>query len=141
MKHYIGPTNPMHAQFDALASYQAAHFAYSFDAGVATLTLNRPERKNPLTFESYAELRNLFRALNSATDVKVVVITGAGGNFCSGGDVHEIIGPLTKMTMPLFLFCARRKMLMSCASTPVWASIIKIQTSDSSMALMALITE
>ena len=56
MKHYIGPTNPMHAQFDALASYQAQHFAYAFEAGVATLTLNRPERKNPLTFESYAEL-------------------------------------------------------------------------------------
>ena len=103
MKHYIGPTNPMHAQFDALASYQAQHFAYAFEAGVATLTLNRPERKNPLTFESYAELRNLFRALNHATDVKAVVLTGAGGNFCSGGDVHEIIGPLTKMTMPELL--------------------------------------
>ena len=103
MKHYIGPTNPMHAQFDALASYQAQHFAYAFEAGVATLTLNRPERKNPLTFESYAELRNLFRALDHATDVKAVVLTGAGGNFCSGGDVHEIIGPLTKMTMPELL--------------------------------------
>ena len=103
MKHYIGPTNPMHAQFDALASYQAQHFAYAFEAGVATLTLNRPERKNPLTFESYAELRNLFRALNHATDVKAVVLTGAGGNFCSGGDVHEIIGPLTKMTVPELL--------------------------------------
>ena len=103
MKHYIGPSNPMHAQFDALASYQAQHFAYAFEAGVATLTLNRPERKNPLTFESYAELRNLFRALMHATDVKAVVLTGAGGNFCSGGDVHEIIGPLTKMTMPELL--------------------------------------
>jgi enoyl-CoA hydratase/carnithine racemase len=103
MKHYIGPANPMHAQFDALAGYQARHFSYAFDSGVATLTLDRPERKNPLTFESYAELRNLFRALNSATDVKVVVLTGAGGNFCSGGDVHEIIGPLTKMTMPELL--------------------------------------
>ena len=103
MKHYIGPTNPMHAQFDALAGYQARHFTYAFEAGVATLTLNRPERKNPLTFESYAELRNLFRALNQATDVKAVVLTGAGGNFCSGGDVHEIIGPLTKMSMPELL--------------------------------------
>ena len=103
MKHYIGLANPMHAQFDALAHHQAEHFAYAFDAGVATLTLNRPERKNPLTFESYAELRDLFRTLNSATDVKTVVITGAGGNFCSGGDVHEIIGPLTKMTMPELL--------------------------------------
>lgn len=103
MKHYIGPANPMRAQFDALAAYQAQHFAYAFDDGVATLTLNRPERKNPLTFASYAELRDLFRALNYATDVKVIVLTGAGGNFCSGGDVHEIIGPLTKMSMPALL--------------------------------------
>jgi enoyl-CoA hydratase/carnithine racemase len=103
MKHYIGTNNPMHAQFNALASYQARHFAYAYSNGVATLSLNRPERKNPLTFESYAELRDLFRALCSATDVKVVVITGAGGNFCSGGDVHEIIGPLTQMSMPEML--------------------------------------
>ena len=103
MKHYIGPTHPMHAQFNALASHKAEHFAYAFDAGVVTMTLNCPERKNPLTFDAYAELRDLFRALNSATDVKAVVLTGAGGNFCSGGDVHEIIGPLTKMTMPELL--------------------------------------
>ena len=103
MKHYMIPSNPMHAQFDALAGYQAKHFGYAFDAGVATLTLNVPERKNPLTFDSYAELRNLFRALSSAIDVKTVVLTGAGGNFCSGGDVHEIIGPLTQMHMPELL--------------------------------------
>ena len=103
MKHYIGAGNPMHGQFNAFANYEARHFAYAFDKGVATLTLNRPERKNPLTFDSYAELRDLFRALNSATDVKTVVLTGAGGNFCSGGDVHEIIGPLTKMAMPELL--------------------------------------
>ena len=103
MKHYINAANPMHAQFDALASYQAKHFAYAFESGVATLMLNRPERKNPLTFASYAELRDLFRAFNQATDVKAVVLTGAGGNFCSGGDVHEIIGPLTKMSMPELL--------------------------------------
>jgi len=103
MKHYIGPANPMRAQFDALAAYEARHFAYAFEGGVATLTLNRPERKNPLTFASYAELRDLFRALNYATDVKAVVLTGADGNFCSGGDVHEIIGPLTQMSMPELL--------------------------------------
>ncbi len=103
MKHYITPHNPMRAQFDAMASHQAQHFAYAVDGGVATLTLNRPERKNPLTFDSYAELRDLFQALNRATDIKAVVLTGAGGNFCSGGDVHEIIGPLTKMTMPELL--------------------------------------
>ena len=103
MKRYIGPGNPMRAQFNALAGYQASHFSYAFHEGVATLSLNRPERKNPLTFDSYAELRDLFQALNQATDVKVIVLTGAGGNFCSGGDVHEIIGPLTKMTMPELL--------------------------------------
>lgn len=103
MKHYITSTNPMRGQFDAKAGYQARHFAWNFEAGVGTVTLNRPERKNPLTFDSYAELRDLFNALRYATDVKVVVVTGAGGNFCSGGDVHEIIGPLTKMTMPEML--------------------------------------
>ena len=99
MKHYVAPANPMRQQFDAMASYSAAHFSYAFEAGVATITLNRPERKNPLTFESYQELQNLFAAFNYATDVKSVVLTGEGGNFCSGGDVHEIIGPLTKMSM------------------------------------------
>jgi enoyl-CoA hydratase/carnithine racemase len=89
----------------AYAGYQAKNFSWdvSDDHKVATITLNRPERKNPLTFDSYAELRDLFRGLLYATDVKVVVITGAGGNFCSGGDVHEIIGPLTKMSMPELL--------------------------------------
>ena len=82
------------------ADYQAHHFRFEARGKVATITLNRPERKNPLTLESYAELRDLFRELQYATDVKVVIVTGAGGNFCSGGDVHEIIGPLTKMAMP-----------------------------------------
>ncbi|QNK70016.1 enoyl-CoA hydratase family protein [Variovorax sp. PAMC26660] len=103
MKHYIGASNPMRAQFEAKADYKATHFAWHYEAGVGTVTLNRPERKNPLTFDSYAELRDLFRALTYATDVKVIVITGAGGNFCSGGDVHEIIGPLTGMRMPELL--------------------------------------
>ncbi len=73
------------------------HFRLRLEGAVAVISLDRPERKNPLTFESYAELRDTFRALNEAKDVKVVVIRGEGGNFCSGGDVHEIIGPLTKM--------------------------------------------
>jgi enoyl-CoA hydratase/carnithine racemase len=103
MKHYIGPANPMHAQFSAQASYAARHFEWHFAEGVGTVKLNRPERKNPLTFDSYAELRDLFSALKYATDVKALVITGAGGNFCSGGDVHEIIGPLTQMDMPALL--------------------------------------
>jgi enoyl-CoA hydratase/carnithine racemase len=79
------------------ATFRPKHFLWEFADGVATVTLNRPERKNPLTFESYAELRDTFRAMTDGRDVKVVVIRGAGGNFCSGGDVHEIIGPLTKM--------------------------------------------
>ncbi|HUQ26944.1 MAG TPA: enoyl-CoA hydratase family protein [Usitatibacter sp.] len=79
------------------ATYRAAHFLWETTGKVATLTLNRPERKNPLTFESYTELRDLFRALAEVEDVKCVVIRGAGENFCSGGDVHEIIGPLTGM--------------------------------------------
>jgi len=79
------------------ASFAPEHFQWDFAGGVATITLNRPERKNPLTFDSYAELRDTFRELVEARAVKCVVLTGAGGNFCSGGDVHEIIGPLTKM--------------------------------------------
>ena len=79
------------------ASYSARHFSWTVEGKVGTITLNRPERKNPLTFDSYGELRDFFIDLKYATDVKAVVITGAGGNFCSGGDVHEIIGPLVQM--------------------------------------------
>ncbi len=83
-----------------------AHFLWE-EGAVATLTLNRPERKNPLTFDSYAELRDLFRALPQTPTVKAVVLTGAGGNFCSGGDVFEIIEPLTRMRMPELLAFTR----------------------------------
>jgi enoyl-CoA hydratase/carnithine racemase len=76
---------------------EPTHFLWAFEDGVATVTLNRPERKNPLTFDSYAELRDTFGELAHTPQVKAIVIAGAGGNFCSGGDVHEIIGPLTKM--------------------------------------------
>ncbi|MEM7279733.1 MAG: enoyl-CoA hydratase family protein [Pseudomonadota bacterium] len=83
-----------------MKDHRPEHFLWDLDEyGVATITLNRPERKNPLTFESYAELRDTFRRLTDEESVNVVVITGAGENFCSGGDVHEIIGPLTKMDM------------------------------------------
>ncbi len=101
--------DPMTAQRRPFAGYTATHFRWevSADARVATITLNRPERKNPLTFESYAELRDLFRALQFASDVRAIVITGAGENFCSGGDVHEIIGPLTKMSDPELLAFTR----------------------------------
>ncbi len=88
------------------ADFRPEHFKWEVEGKVATLTLNRPDRKNPLTFESYSELRDTFRELQFAEDVKMVVFSGAGGNFCSGGDVHEIIGPLTKMDMPgLLEFC------------------------------------
>ena len=79
------------------AAFQPKHFQWEFKDGIATVTLNRPERKNPLTFDSYDELRATFYELDHNYRVKVVVLRGAGGNFCSGGDVHEIIGPLTKM--------------------------------------------
>ena len=90
-----------------VAGYRATHFGWTVDDSVATITLNRPERKNPLTFAAYAELRDLFVALRLADDVNVVVITGAGGNFCSGGDVHEIIGPLVKLAAPELLLFTR----------------------------------
>ncbi|MBU6444043.1 MAG: enoyl-CoA hydratase family protein [Alphaproteobacteria bacterium] len=80
-------------------TFKPRHFLWSFEGGVAQVTLNRPERKNPLTFESYAELGEMFRALNSCPEVKALVLTGAGGNFCSGGDVFEIIEPLTRRDM------------------------------------------
>jgi len=90
-----------------IATYLPQHFGWALADGIATVTLDRPAMKNPLTFESYAELRDLFRDLTYAPTVKAVVITGAGGNFCSGGDVHEIIGPLTRMTMPELLAFTR----------------------------------
>jgi enoyl-CoA hydratase/carnithine racemase len=88
-------------------SFAPQHFRWDFDGAVATVTLNRPERKNPLTFESYAELRDTFRTLVYSPQVKAVVVAGAGGNFSSGGDVHEIIGPLTEMEMPGLLAFTR----------------------------------
>jgi enoyl-CoA hydratase/carnithine racemase len=85
---------PPRVDFDR---FEARHFLWQRDGKIATITLNRPERKNPLTLESYAELRDLFRDLTYAEGIKTIVLTGAGENFCSGGDVHEIIGPLVEM--------------------------------------------
>jgi enoyl-CoA hydratase/carnithine racemase len=108
--------NPAHPAIDpallagnrrTLAGYQARHVRWQVDGQVGLITLNRPERKNPLTFDSYAELRELFRALVQATDVKAIVIQGAGDNFCSGGDVHEIIGPLVQLKAPELLMFTR----------------------------------
>ena len=90
-----------------LAGYRAQHFGWAVADRVGTVTLNRPERKNPLTFASYAELRDLFEALRYADDVKAIVVHGAGDNFCSGGDVHEIIGPLIALSAPDLLLFTR----------------------------------
>jgi enoyl-CoA hydratase/carnithine racemase len=103
------PASPMSEMKRPLAGYAPRHFRWraSEDGRVATITLDRPEKKNPLTFEAYAELRDLFRGLAAASDVRAVVLTGADGNFCSGGDVFEIIEPLTKMAMPELLAFTR----------------------------------
>ena len=121
------PANPVTLP---LSEYSPKHFLLAVDGKIATVTLNRPERKNPLTLESYAELRDTFRDLTYADEVKAVVITGAGGNFCSGGDVHEIIGPLVEMQrnddMPALLQFTRMtgdlvKAMRACPQTIVSA--------------------
>lgn len=100
MRHLPGEPHQLPGHRRAVAGYESRHFKYEAAGTIAIVTLNRPERKNPLTFESYAELRDLFRAMTYAEDVKAIVLSGEGENFCSGGDVHEIIGPLTKLDMP-----------------------------------------
>lgn len=126
--HYLpGEAHRLPGSRASLAAYQATHFQFAVQDRVATITLDRPERKNPLTFASYAELRDLFRALAYADDVKAVVIHGAGGNFCSGGDVHEIIGPLTRLDMPGLLAFTRMtgdlvKAMRACPQ-PIVASV------------------
>jgi enoyl-CoA hydratase/carnithine racemase len=110
-----------------IAHLAPRHFGWAVHGRVGVITLNRPERKNPLTFDSYAELRDLFRGLAYTDDVHAIVVQGAGGNFCSGGDVHEIIGPLTKMSMPDLLMFTRMtgdlvKAMRACPQ-PVLAAI------------------
>ena len=99
-RHLPGEPHNLPVKRIALKGHAARHFKFEVKDTTAIITLDRPERKNPLAFESYAELRDPFRSFSEATDVKAVVITGAGDNFCSGGDVYEIIGPLTKLDMP-----------------------------------------
>jgi enoyl-CoA hydratase/carnithine racemase len=123
--------------------YAARHFHWhcSDDGHVATITLNRPDKKNPLTFESYAELRDLFRDLAYASDVRSVVISGEGGNFCSGGDVFEIIEPLTRMPMPELLAFTRMTgdlvKAMRRAPQPVIAAIDGICAGAGAMVALA----
>ena len=102
-------TNPMQGKRRAFKGHRANHFRFETDADgrVATITLDRPSKKNPLTFESYEELTDLFRSLGRAADVRVIVLTGADGDFCSGGDVFEIIEPLTTMAIPDLLAFTR----------------------------------
>lgn len=107
MRYLKGEPHALPGHRGSLAGYPAQHFLFEVEHGVATLTLNRPERKNPLTFDSYAELRELFRAFARADDIQAVVLAGSGENFCSGGDVHEIIGPLTRLDMPGLLAFTR----------------------------------
>lgn len=121
-------TVSMNSHLKPFKDYQAQHFLWevSESGRVATITLNRPDRKNPLTFESYAELRDLFRDLCYANDIRAVVVTGAGGNFSSGGDVFEIIEPLTKMPMPELLAFTRMtgdvvKAMRKCPQTVIAA--------------------
>ena len=99
--------SPLPFSRNSLEGYQGRHFKYQGKNSMAIITLSRPERKNPLTFDSYAELRDLFRAMSEAADIRAIVLTGDGGNFCSGGDVNEIIGPLTKLDMPGLLAFTR----------------------------------
>jgi enoyl-CoA hydratase/carnithine racemase len=101
--------DPMSAMRRPVAGLAPSHFGWSteHDGRVGVITLDRPARKNALTFEIYAELRDLFRGLSYASDVRAIVLTGADGNFCSGGDVYEIIEPLTKMAVPEILAFTR----------------------------------
>src|SRR5580692_2330809 len=91
----------------AMSAFKPAHFLWRMEGAAAVIRLNRPGRKNPLTFESYAELRDTFRALPYADDVKAVVFLPNGGNVCSGGDVHDIIGPRVGMDMKVLLAFTR----------------------------------
>jgi enoyl-CoA hydratase/carnithine racemase len=111
----------------AMSALKPAHFLWQMQGDVAAIRLNRPERKNPLTFHSYAELRGTFRRLRDADDVKVVVFLSNGGNFCSGGDVHDIIGPLVAMDMKGLLAFTRMtgdlvKAMLGCGK-PIIAAI------------------
>jgi enoyl-CoA hydratase/carnithine racemase len=107
MRYLPGVPHQLPTNRRLVAEYKSRHFKLDVKDKTAVITLNRPERKNPLTFDSYAELLDLFRAMAEASDINAVVVCGAGENFCSGGDVHEIIGPLTKLDMPGLLAFTR----------------------------------
>ncbi len=141
MRYLPGQPQQLPGNRTSFKDYQARHFLFDVKDRVATLILDRPERKNPLTFDSYAELRELFRALAYAEDVDAVVIAGAGQNFCSGGDVHDIIGPLTRLDMPGLLAFTRMtgevvKAMRSCRQ-PIVAAIDGICAGAGAMLALA----
>ncbi|MEH6445426.1 MAG: enoyl-CoA hydratase family protein [Oceanospirillaceae bacterium] len=124
-----------------LSCYQALNFNWQVTERIATLSLNRTERKNPLTFDSYAELRDLFRDLSHSDDIDVVVINANGGNFCSGGDVHEIIGPLVAMEMKELLKFTRMtgdlvKAMLNCGK-PIIAAVEGVAVGAGAILAMA----
>jgi enoyl-CoA hydratase/carnithine racemase len=125
----------------AMSTHQPAHFLWRMDGGIAVIRLDRPERKNPLTFESYAELRDTFRALRDADDVTAVVLLPNGGNFCSGGDVHDIIGALVAMDMKRLLAFTRMtgdlvKAMLGCGK-PIIAAIDGVAVGAGAIIAMA----
>ena len=124
-----------------LADLQPKHFLLEVQNRIATLRLNRPERKNPLTFDSYAELRDMFRDLVYATDVDVVIFASNGGNFCSGGDVHDIIGPLIGLPMKDLLAFTRMtgdlvKAMIGCGK-PIIAAVDGVAVGAGAIIAMA----
>jgi enoyl-CoA hydratase/carnithine racemase len=125
----------------SMAALQPEHFLWRMENDVAVIQLGRPERKNPLTFESYAELRDTFRALTYAEDVKAVVFLPNGGNFCSGGDVHDIIGPLVAMDMKALLAFTRMtgdlvKAMLGCGK-PIIAAVDGVAVGAGAIITMA----
>jgi enoyl-CoA hydratase/carnithine racemase len=124
-----------------MATLKPAHFLWRMEGDVAVIQLSRPERKNPLTFESYGELRDTFRDLPYADDVNAVVLLPNGGNFCSGGDVHDIIGPLVAMDMKALLAFTRMtgdlvKAMLSCAK-PIIAAVDGVAVGAGAIVAMA----
>ena len=125
----------------SMSKLKPVHFLWEVRDRVAVIRLDRPDRKNPLTFESYAELRDTFRALPYADDVDVVVLASNGGNFCSGGDVHDIIGPLVEMDMKGLLTFTRMtgdlvKAMLNC-SKPVIAAVEGVAVGAGAILAMA----
>ena len=124
-----------------MAGFRPKHFLWQVEAKVASVRLDRPERKNPLTFQSYAELRDTFRELRYADDVDAVVFLPNGGNFCSGGDVHDIIGPLVDMEMKELLAFTRMtgdlvKAMLACGK-PIIAAVDGIAVGAGAIIVMA----